>query len=68
MKLRRAPRRQTPDTIIALITALLAEKPGLMIRINAHRSAQLRRVLPLVAAIEAAGARDIVLVVTPEEL
>lgn len=58
---------EQPDLIPA-ITALLAEKPDLMIRINAHRSAQLRRVLPLVAAIEAAGARDIVLVVTPEEL
>lgn len=54
--------------LIPAVTALLAETPGLMIRINAHRNAQLRRLLPLVARIEAVGARDIVLVVTPEEL
>jgi biopolymer transport protein ExbD len=47
------------------ITQRLSESPGLLIRINAHHAAELRFVLPLVARIEAMGAKDIVLVVTP---
>ncbi|MGB5560196.1 MAG: biopolymer transporter ExbD [Paracoccaceae bacterium] len=54
-----------PDLIPAL-AAQLAETPDLLIRVNAHRDAQLHRVLPLVAEIEHAGARTVVLVVTPE--
>ena len=49
------------------IAAMLAEDPALLIRVNAHRDAQLRELLPLVARIEALGARDVMLVVTPEE-
>ena len=49
------------------IEAMLAEDPALLIRVNAHRDAQLRELLPLVARIEALGARDVMLVVTPEE-
>jgi biopolymer transport protein ExbD len=44
----------------------LEARPDLRLRVNAHRDAELRNVLPLVARAEALGARDIVLVVTPE--
>ncbi len=43
----------------------LATTPAILIRINAHKDAELRFVLPLVAQIETLGARDIELVVTP---
>jgi biopolymer transport protein ExbD len=43
----------------------LTKTPALLIRVNAHRDAELRHLLPLVAEIEALGATDIVLVVTP---
>lgn len=45
----------------------LADDPALRLRINAHRQAELRRVLPLVAEAEALGFTDVVLVVTPEK-
>ncbi|MGR3321311.1 MAG: ExbD/TolR family protein [Pseudooceanicola sp.] len=48
------------------IRARLETEPGLLIRVNAHRDARLQEVLPLVARIEALGARDVMLVVTPE--
>ena len=48
------------------LSALLADDPDLRLRINAHRTAELRRVLPLVAEGEALGFKDVVLVVTPE--
>ena len=47
------------------VQAELDENPDLLIRINAHRDAALREVLPLIAEFEASGARDVVLVVTP---
>ena len=43
----------------------VAVRPDLRLRVNAHRDAELRFVLPLVAEAEAAGLRDVVLVVTP---
>ncbi len=43
---------------------LVADPQGL-VRLNAHRMARLRDVLPLVARIEALGAADVALVVTP---
>lgn len=43
----------------------LAANPDLRLRINAHRDAELRHVLPLVGAAEAMGIPDVVLVVTP---
>ena len=46
--------------------ALLAEDPDLLIRVNAHRDAVMADLLPLVGRIEALGARDVMLVVTPE--
>ncbi|MCB4458169.1 ExbD/TolR family protein [Leisingera sp. McT4-56] len=48
------------------LSALLADDPELRLRINAHRAAELRNVLPLVAEGEALGFKDVVLVVTPE--
>lgn len=48
------------------ITARLAATSDTLVRINAHRATELRHVLPLVSRIEALGARDVVLVVTPE--
>ena len=47
------------------LAALLTDDPDLMLRINAHRDAELRHVLPLVGRAEAIGIRDVVLVVTP---
>lgn len=44
----------------------LADNPQLLIRVNAHRDAILQDLLPLIGKIEGLGARDIVLVVTPE--
>lgn len=49
-----------PQLLGALSTA-----PDTLIRINAHRDAELRHILPLIAKLEAAGARDVALVVTP---
>ncbi len=48
------------------ITARLVTTSDTLVRINAHRDTELRHVLPLVSRIEALGARDVVLVVTPE--
>ncbi|MGI3170995.1 ExbD/TolR family protein [Pseudooceanicola sp. C21-150M6] len=59
-----APR--TEAELLTDLEARLATTPALLVRINAHRAAPLRLVLPLTSRIEAAGARDIVLVVTPE--
>lgn len=56
----------TRDTLAAALTDRLDDDPDLRLRINAHRDAELRFVLPLVAVAEAAGVRDVVLVVTPE--
>jgi biopolymer transport protein ExbD len=54
--------------IVPRIVEQLSETPDLLIRINAHKDAHLRTILPIVAQLEAAGARDVVLVVTPEGL
>ncbi|MCB1363809.1 MAG: biopolymer transporter ExbD [Rhodobacteraceae bacterium] len=53
------------DGFAPALAALLAEDPALRLRVNAHREARLRHVLPLVAGAEALGVRDVVLVVTP---
>lgn len=52
-------------TVIAQIADILADDPRTLIRVNAHKAAELRDVLPLVAEVEALGALDVVLVVTP---
>ena len=49
----------------AKLARLLAADSDLRVRLNAHRDAELRFVLPLIGAIEAMGVRDVVLVVTP---
>ncbi|SEK03466.1 biopolymer transport protein ExbD [Cribrihabitans marinus] len=49
------------------LLARLADQPDLLVRINAHRDAQLRHVLPLIATLEGQGAREVVLVVTPPD-
>ncbi|KIC13381.1 ExbD/TolR family protein, partial [Leisingera sp. ANG-DT] len=54
------------DALSPALSALLADDPALRLRINAHRTAELRNVLPLVAQGEALGFTDVVLVVTPE--
>jgi biopolymer transport protein ExbD len=48
------------------ITARLVTTSDTLVRINAHRDTELRHVLPLVSRVETLGARDVVLVVTPE--
>lgn len=47
------------------MTRMLTADDGLRIRINAHRDAELRHVLPLVGWAEGIGVRDVVLGVTP---
>lgn len=49
----------------AALQARLEAEPGRLLRINAHKDASLDLVLPIAAVAEAAGARNIVLVVTP---
>ena len=53
------------DALESTLAERLAADPGLRLRVNAHRDAPLRHVLPLVGAAEALGVRDVVLVVTP---
>jgi biopolymer transport protein ExbD len=47
------------------LTEMLANDGGLRVRVNAHRDAELRHVLPFVGWAEGIGVRDVVLVVTP---
>ena len=54
-----------PDALAEALATLLAGDSGLRLRINAHKDAELRHVLPLVARAEAIGIGDVVLVVTP---
>lgn len=54
------------EPLLTQLTANLTEDPNQLVRINAHQEADLEHVLPLMARIEALGARDVVLVVTPE--
>lgn len=56
----------TRDALDGRLRALLAGDPDLRLRVNAHRDAELRHVLPLVGMAEALGFGDVVLVVTPE--
>lgn len=53
------------DGLTMALTAMLKADPALRLRVNAHRAAELRHVLPLVGEAEALGVRDVVLVVTP---
>ena len=56
----------SPDALRVKLADLLAAQPDLLVRINVHSEAELRRFLPLVAEIETLGATDIVLVVSPD--
>ncbi len=58
-------RELTENELPDLIAARLRDDPDLRLRVNAHRDAELRFVLPLVGLAEASGVRDVVLVVTP---
>ena len=51
--------------VTELAARRLSAEPDLLVRVNADREAALRFVLPLVSDLEAAGARDVVLIVTP---
>ena len=51
---------------VALLGDRLSADPSLRIRLQADQATPLRHVLPLLDDISAAGARDVVLVVTPE--
>ncbi|MBJ6372525.1 ExbD/TolR family protein [Sedimentitalea arenosa] len=53
------------DAIAESLAAALSRDPMLRLRINAHRDADLRHVLPLIGLTETLGIRDVVLVVTP---
>lgn len=52
--------------LASAIERQLEADPDVLVRVNAHRATELRHVLPLVSEIEALGAQDVVLVVTPE--
>ncbi|KIN70284.1 Transport energizing protein, ExbD/TolR family [Sulfitobacter noctilucae] len=52
------------DPMVPLLAGI-RETPETLVRINAHHTAELRHILPLIAELEAAGAREVALVVTP---
>ena len=56
---------QDKETALVALQRSIEDDPTRLIRVNAHHASQLSDVLPLVAAIEAMGAKDVVLVVTP---
>ena len=60
-------REITRDALGPALSQLLDADPALRLRVNAHKNAELRHVLPLVGDAEALGFRDVVLVVTPAE-
>ncbi len=53
------------DAPLDLLLERIAQNPETLVRINAHHAAELRHILPVIAALEAAGAREVALVVTP---
>lgn len=58
--------REMPrEDVLGALEAILEADAARLVRINAHADTALREVLPLAAEIEAMGARDVVLVVTP---
>lgn len=56
----------TDEDLNRTVATRLGDTSETLVRINAHRDAELRHVLPLVTRIESLGAQDVVLVVTPE--
>lgn len=55
-----------PDRLAEALSDRSTKANTPLVRINAHRKAELRNVLPLVSKIEALGGYEVVLVVTPE--
>ncbi|MEX0284444.1 MAG: ExbD/TolR family protein [Paracoccaceae bacterium] len=55
----------TREELPTQIAARLDSDPDIRLRINAHKDAELRHVLPLVTLAESAGVGDVMLVVTP---
>lgn len=53
------------SAVVEHLQGTLDAEPDMQIRLNAHREAPLRHILPLVRKLEAGGASNIVLVVTP---
>ena len=51
--------------VLTRIEAGLSTAPETLVRVNAHKDANLGAILPLVTEIRKTGARDVVLVVTP---
>lgn len=51
--------------LIDLALAWIGEDNNLLVRINADRETELRHVLPVISELEAAGAKQVVLIVTP---
>ena len=47
---------------------LVDKDPDLLLRVNAHKNTALRYVIPIIARIEKLGLKDIIIVVTPENL
>lgn len=51
--------------LIDLALTRIGEDNNLLVRINADRETELRHVLPVISELEAAGAKQVVLIVTP---
>ena len=54
------------EAVLGAVRDTLAAAPQTVVRINADGDAALRHVLPLISDFEAAGAQDVVLIVSPE--
>lgn len=55
-----------PEALAGRVAARLRAEPELLVRVNADQDAQMRFVLPLVSQLEELGARNVVLIVTPQ--
>ena len=55
-----------PSDLDAGIVPRLAASPDLLVRLNADKNTDLGHLLPLIARLEALGARDVVIIVTPQ--
>jgi biopolymer transport protein TolR len=53
------------DAVVEKVKAALGKDANLLVRINADRNAELRRVMPVVSELEGLGAKQVVLIVTP---
>ncbi|MFV0360837.1 ExbD/TolR family protein [Tropicimonas sp.] len=59
--------RTGSGALLDTLAETLRSRPDTLVRVNAHRDSAMSELLPLIARIEALGANDIVLVVTPGE-